>query len=145
LVPIVVRIAAARAELVACAGAAPRVPSRFVGFGGLLLLLHELWHGSPAMAPVDHKTMFEIYRETDYNRAFRCVFFTDLDEHNRGKEIARAAAGETVFSGFISDDRKPEARAEVEAIVEELNGMDEDSAGLPADEFRRRLAAYLVA
>lgn len=96
------------------------------------------------MAPVDHKTMFEIYRETDYNRAFRFVFFTDLDEHNRGKEIARAAAGETVFSGFIADDRKPEALTEVEAIVDELNGMDEDSAGLTGDEFRRRLGAYLV-
>ena len=36
----------------------------------------------------------------------RYVFFTDLDEHNRGKEIARAAAGETVFSGFIADERK---------------------------------------
>jgi hypothetical protein len=96
------------------------------------------------MPPVDHKTMFEIYRETDYNRAFRYVFFTDLDEHNRGKEIARAAAGETVFSGFIADDRKPAARAEVEAIVEQLNAMDEDEAGLSDDEFRRRLADYLV-
>ncbi len=96
------------------------------------------------MAPVDHKTMFEIYRETDYNRAFRYVFFTDLDEHNRGKEIARAAAGETVFSGFIADERKLDARTEVEAIVDALNAMDEDSAGLPADEYRRRLAAYLV-
>ena len=96
------------------------------------------------MAPVDHKTMFEIYREMDYNRAFRYVFFTDLDEHNRGKEIARAAAGETVFSGFIADERKLDARAEVEAIVDLLNGMDEDSAGLPAEEFRRRLADYLV-
>jgi len=97
------------------------------------------------MPPVDHKTMFEIYRETDYNRAFRYVFFTDLDEHNRGKEIARAAAGETVFSGFIADDRKPDARAEVEAIVAELNAQDEDSAGLPDGEFRRRLGAFLVA
>ncbi|MBK7825424.1 hypothetical protein [Nannocystis sp.] len=97
------------------------------------------------MAPVDQKTMFEIYRETDYNRAFRYVFFTDLDEHNRGKEIARAAAGETVFSGFIADDRKLDARAEVEAIVAELNAQDEDSAGLPDDEIRRRLGAFMVA
>lgn len=109
-----------------------------------LLLLHQLWHGSLAMAPVDHKTMFEIYREQDYNRAFRFVFFTDLDEHNRGKEIARAAAGETVFSGFIADDRKPDARAEIEAIVEQLNAMDSDEAGLPDGEFQRRLGAYLV-
>lgn len=96
------------------------------------------------MAPVDHKTMFEIYRETDYNRAFRYVFFTELDEHNRGKEIARAAAGETVFNGFLADDRKADARAAVEAIVEELNAMDEDTAGLPETEFRRRLADFLV-
>jgi hypothetical protein len=96
------------------------------------------------MPPVDHKTMFEIYREQDYNRAFRYVFFTDLDEHNRGKEIARAAAGETVFSGFLSDDRKVDARVAVEAIVEELNAMDEDEAGLDEAEFRRRLGPYLV-
>ena len=96
------------------------------------------------MPPVDHKTMFEIYREQDYNRAFRYVFFTDLDEHNRGKEIARAAAGETVFSGFLSDDLKVDARVTVEAIIEELNAMDEDAAGLDDAEFQRRLAPYLV-
>lgn len=96
------------------------------------------------MAPVDHKTMFEIYRETDYNRAFRFVFFTDLDEHNRGKEIARAAAGETVFHGFVADDRKAAAREAVSAIVDELNDMDEDSAGMPQEEIRRRLGAFLV-
>jgi len=96
------------------------------------------------MPPVDHKTMFEIYREQDYNRAFRYVFFTDLDEHNRGKEIARAAAGETVFSGFLSDELKVDARVAVEAIVEELNAMDEDAASLDDAEFRRRLAPYLV-
>ncbi len=96
------------------------------------------------MAPVDHKTMFEIYRETDYNRAFHFVFFTDLEEHNRGKEIARAAAAETIFSGFIADDRKPAARDEVLRIVDELNTMDADTAGLPRAEFLRRLGPYLV-
>lgn len=92
----------------------------------------------------DSKTMFEIYRESDYNRAYHFVFFTDLDEHNRGKEIARAAAGETVFHGFIADDRKEAARAEVAAIVDELNAMDEDSAGMPEAEFKRRLGQFLV-
>jgi hypothetical protein len=96
------------------------------------------------MAPVDHKTMFEIYRESDYNRAFHCVFFTELDEHNRGKEIARAAAGETIFSGFVADHVKEEARAAILAIVDELNDMDEDSAGIAPAEVQRRLAAYLV-
>jgi hypothetical protein len=97
-----------------------------------------------AMAPVDHKTMFEIYRETDYNRAFRCVFFTDLDEHNRGKEIARAAAGETVFSGFIADERKPAAREAIEGIVDDLNAMDGDDACLSPGEYQRRLGEFLV-
>lgn len=96
------------------------------------------------MAAADHKTMFEIYREGDYNRAFHCVFFTELDEHNRGKEIARAAAGETMFSGFVADQHKEEARAVIHAIVDELNDMDEDAAGLPAAEIQRRLAAFLA-
>lgn len=96
------------------------------------------------MASSDEKTMFEIYRETDYNRAFHCVFYTELEEHGREKEIAKAAAGETVFSGFLGDDRKEEARPLIEAIVDELNDMDEDDAGLGADEIRRRLASYLV-
>ena len=92
----------------------------------------------------DNKTMFEIYRESDYNRAFHFVFFTDLDEHNRGKEIARAAAGETVFHGFVGDDRKEAARAEVAAIVDELNAMDEDTAAMPDGEIQRRLGPFLV-
>lgn len=96
------------------------------------------------MIAADNKTMFEIYREADYNRAFHFVFFTELDEHNRGKEIARAAAGQTVFHGFVADDRKEAARAAVEAIVDELNDMDEDSAGMPQDVIRRRLDAFLV-
>jgi hypothetical protein len=97
-----------------------------------------------AMPPVDHKTMFEIYRETDYNRAFRFVFFTDLDEHNRGKEIARAAAGETVFSGFITDERKSAAREAIEGIVDDLNAMDGDDACLSPAEFQARLGQFLV-
>jgi hypothetical protein len=92
----------------------------------------------------DEKTMFEIYRETDYNRSFHCVFYTELEEHAREKEIAKAAAGETVFSGFVGDDRKEEARPLIEAIVDELNDMDDDAARLPAEEIRRRLASYLV-
>ena len=96
------------------------------------------------MIAADNKTMFEIYREADYNRAFHFVFFTELDEHNRGKEIARAAAGHTVFHGFVADDRKEAARAAVEAIVDELNDMDEDAAGMPQAEIQRRLGAFLV-
>jgi len=97
----------------------------------------------PAMA-ADDKTMFEIFRETDYNRAFHSIFYTDLEEHAREREIAKAAAGETVYTGFIADERKEAAREEIERIVDELNDMDEDEAGMPRAEIERRLAPYLV-
>lgn len=93
----------------------------------------------------DDKTMFEIYRETDYNRAFHSIFYTDLDEHVREREIAKAASGETVFTGFIADERKEAAREEIDRIVDELNDMDEDEAGMPKASIEQRLAAYLVA
>lgn len=89
--------------------------------------------------------MFEIYRESDYNRAFRYIFYTDLEEHGRDSEISKAASGETVFSGFLADDLKEQARTKVEEIIDELNDMDEDDAGLPGAEIEKRLAAFLVA
>lgn len=99
---------------------------------------------SAAMA-VDDKTMFEIYRETDYNRAFHCIFYTDLEEHARETEIAKAAAGKTVYSGFVADERKEAAREEIDRIVDELNDMEEDEAGMPKADIETRLAEYLVA
>ncbi len=93
----------------------------------------------------DDKTMFEIYRESDYNRAFHSIFYTDLEEHAREREIAKAAAGVTVFSGFIADERKDAAREEIDRIVDELNDMDEDEAGMPRATIETRLAAFLVA
>jgi hypothetical protein len=90
------------------------------------------------------KTMFEIYRERDYNRDFQYIFYTTLEEHSRNQAITKAAAGDTVFHGFLADDKLEAAQAAVEAIVDDLNDMDEDSAGITGDEVRRRLGAYLV-
>lgn len=98
-----------------------------------------------SMAGEDEKTMFEIYRETDYNRSFHCILYTDLEEHARDDEIAKAAKGETVFTGFLDDTRKEEGRAAIDAIVDELNDMDEDEAGIPAEQIRSRLRGFLVA
>lgn len=89
------------------------------------------------------KTLFEIYREADYNRSYRSVFYTDLEEHARDKEIARAAAGETLVSGFVADDDKEAARAVVEEIVDELSGLDDDEDP-PMEDINRRLERYLV-
>jgi hypothetical protein len=93
---------------------------------------------------IAEKTMFEIYRERDYNRAFQYILYTTLEEHSRNQAIAKAAAGDTVFHGFITDDRLADAEAAIEAIVDDLNDMDEETAGLPDAEIRRRLEAYLV-
>lgn len=102
-----------------------------------------LWQGPAAMA-VDDKTMFEIFRETDYNRAFHYIFYTELEEHGRGKAIAKAAAGQTVYSGFLADEHREAARGVIESIVDELNEMDEDDAHMEGDEIRRRLEAFLA-
>ena len=92
----------------------------------------------------DKKTMFEIYRESDYNRAFRYIFYTDLEEHGRDAEIAKAASGFTVFCGYLDDTTKEKARTTIETIVEELNDMDEDEAGMPRETIATRLASYLA-
>ena len=93
----------------------------------------------------DDRTMFEIYRETDYNRSFHYIFYTDLDEHEREREIARAANGETVFTGYIDDTRKEAARAIIETIVDELNESDGDTPALSVDAIRSRLRDHLAA
>ncbi|MCA9634683.1 MAG: hypothetical protein KC420_01470 [Myxococcales bacterium] len=93
---------------------------------------------------VADKTMFEIYRERDYNRAFHYILYTTLEEHARNQAIAQAASGETVFHGFVADSHLQAAQAELEAIVDELNEMDEESAGIAEDELRRRLGDYLI-
>ena len=92
----------------------------------------------------DDRTMFEIYRETDYNRSFHYIFYTDLDEHEREREIAKAANGQTVFTGYIDDTRKEAARALIEAIVDELNESDDDTPSLSNDAIRTRLGEHLA-
>ena len=94
---------------------------------------------------VDEKTMFEIYRDTEWSRAFHFLFYTELEEHAREGEIAKAAKGETVFSGFVADTAREDARSELTTIVDELNDMEEDEAGMPAATIRARLDAFLVA
>lgn len=92
----------------------------------------------------DDRTMFEIYRESDYNRSFHYIFYTDLDEHAREHEIAKAANGDTVFTGFLHDASKEKARAIVESIVDELNDMDENEAGMSTEQITTRLGDLLA-
>ncbi len=79
--------------------------------------------------------MFEVYREADYGRQFRVVFFTELDEHNKEREIGRAMAGEHFFDGFIPAHRSAEAKAVIDEFVQRLNRGDP----LSAEDLARRL------
>ncbi len=71
------------------------------------------------------KTMFEIYREGDFNKKFRVVYFTELDEHNKEAEINHALLGEPVFSGFLRDDMKSEGRAIIDDLIRRMNESGE--------------------
>lgn len=86
------------------------------------------------------KVMFEIYREASYNRHFKVVYFTELNEHNKETEINRALAGEHFFDGFLSNVRKDEARVIIDQTLERLNNGEP----VRPEELERELAAYLV-
>ncbi len=66
------------------------------------------------------KVMFEIYREAGGAR-YRAVYFTELDDHNKEAEIARAMAGEHLYDGFLADARLSDAKPVVAAILDRLN------------------------
>lgn len=67
------------------------------------------------------KIMFEIYRESGYDRQFRVVFFTELDEHNKEKEINRALAGEHLYDGFIKEQTCKEGKELINEVLKRLN------------------------
>lgn len=75
------------------------------------------------------RTMFEIYREADYGRQYRVVYFTELDEHNKEAEINRAMAGEHFFDGFLTDLNKDEGKRRIADILRRLNAGESVSSG----------------
>lgn len=87
------------------------------------------------------KVMFEIYREPDYNRAYRVVYFTELGEHNKEYEINRALSGEHFYDGFIRNYRKDEAKKIIESLLRRLNAGE----ALGADDVENALAEYIPA
>ncbi len=79
------------------------------------------------------KVMFEIYREADYGRRYRVVYFTELTEHNKEHEIASAMAGEHVYDGFIKGHQAGRAKEVIAEILSRLNqGEAIDGAGIEA-------------
>ena len=67
------------------------------------------------------KVMFQIYREPAFNRRYRVVYFTELDEHNKDREINDALRGESIFDGFLRNYTKEEAKRVVADILTRLN------------------------
>ena len=77
------------------------------------------------MAFESDKVMFEIYRETQYSRKYRVVYFTELQDHNKESEINHALNGEHYYDGFIKNYRKDEAKQIIEDYLARLNGGEE--------------------
>lgn len=92
------------------------------------------------MLPTSDKTMFEIYRESEYNRRYRVIYYTELTEHNKEYEINRAMAGEQYLDGFISDREKERAKEVILALIARLNAGEHVTDG----DARRLLAPFLV-
>ena len=84
--------------------------------------------------------MFEIYREGSYNRRYKVVYFTELNDHNKETEINRALAGDHFFDGFIVEAQKEEAKAIIDRAIERLN----DGEALGPEEVASELSGYLV-
>ncbi|MBX7045149.1 MAG: hypothetical protein K1X86_04850 [Ignavibacteria bacterium] len=93
------------------------------------------------MSFASEKSMFEIYREKGFNRKFKLIIYTELNEHNKETEINRALDGDTVFDGFLKDSRKEEAKKILKDMISEMN-MNENT--LSEEAIREKLSEYLA-
>ena len=93
------------------------------------------------MAAVSAKSMFEIYRQKDFNKKFKLIIYTELNEHNKEAEINRAMDGESVFDGFIKDSTKEDAKKILKRMIDEMNKKEE---AFSENEIREKLSAYLA-
>jgi len=93
------------------------------------------------MAFASEKSMFEIYREKGFNRKFKLIIYTELNEHNKETEINRALDGDTVFDGFLKDSRKEEAKKTLKVMIDEMNMND---TAYSEDVIREKLTDYLA-
>lgn len=77
--------------------------------------------------------MFEIYGEIANDPRYRVVYFTELAEHEKEREISRAMAGKHVFDGFIPED-DPAAKQRIDELLEKLNaGQTPDPENIAAE------------
>ncbi len=85
------------------------------------------------------KTLFEIYREAEFNRRYKVVYFTELGNHARDEEIPQVLSGEHLYDGFLSGWRKEEAKGLIEEFLKRLNNGEE----IPPQDIGQALEPYL--
>jgi hypothetical protein len=86
------------------------------------------------------KIMFEVYREASYNRRYKVVYFTELNDNNKEAEINRAMAGDHFLDGFLDGVKKDEGKAIIDRTLARLNNGEQ----VRAEELARELADYLA-
>jgi len=86
------------------------------------------------------KTMFEVYRETAYSGAYRVVYFTELQDHNKESEINRALAGEHFVDGFIRNHGKEDAKS----VINKLIGRLDNGEKISPQDFLSALGDHLA-
>ncbi len=86
------------------------------------------------------RVMFEVYREGNYNRKYRVVYFTELGDYNRDAEINRAMAGDHFLDGFLAEQHKDAAKAVITQALVRLNDGEE----LSPEDLERDLAEFLA-
>jgi hypothetical protein len=86
------------------------------------------------------KIMFEVYREASYNRRYKVVYFTELNEQNKETEINRALAGEHFFDGFLSESGRDDAKVIIDRLIDRLNNGE----SVRPEDLERELSGYLV-
>ncbi len=93
-----------------------------------------------ALAIESDKVMFGIYREPEFGRQYRVVYFTELDEHNKEKEINDAMRGEHVFDGYLRNYTKQEGKRTVDGILKRLNAGEK----LSIEQIERELKPFMA-
>lgn len=93
-----------------------------------------------ALAIESDKVMFEIYREPEFGRRYRVVYFTELDEHNKEKEINDAMRGDHIFDGFLRNYTKQEGKRALAGILERLNSGESVSGA----DIERELKPFMA-
>jgi len=86
------------------------------------------------------KVMFEIYRDAGYGGAYKVVYFTELGEHDRERQIDDAMRGEHIFDGFLLHRESQRAKHEVAVIIDRLNHGE----SLDTNAIEERLKPFLA-